>query len=239
MLDEKQVYEFDEFRLDLRKRQLICNDEVVPLYSKAFDLLAVLVKNSGRDLTKDELLDSVRPGQILEEANLSVTVSAVRKALREKASQPRYIVTIPGRGYRFVADFRDGRLEPEGLVVECETISQITVEEDEIPNEMIEAAKPIKLISDGQSTNFDVSESLSPDRSDLKSVAAFSLGSVFKSRLALVATSLTVLILAITAVFLIRRFQQVRVVTKRFANIKVSQVTNVGLLGTVAVSSDG
>ncbi|HXI62726.1 MAG TPA: transcriptional regulator, partial [Pyrinomonadaceae bacterium] len=128
--DSKQVYEFDEFRLDVMKRQLTREREVVPLYSKAFDLLLVLVQNSGRDLTKDELLESVWPGQMLEEANLTVNMSAVRKALGEKAARPRYIITIPGRGYRFVGNLGGSPDYEVGLVIESQTVAQITVDQE-------------------------------------------------------------------------------------------------------------
>src|SRR5437762_10376217 len=112
------------------RRQLLRQGEVVPLYSKAFDLLLVMVQNGGRDLTKDELLDTVWPGQMLEEANLTVNMSAVRKALGEKAARPRYIITIPGRGYRFVANLGGSGDYEVGLVIESETVAQITVDQE-------------------------------------------------------------------------------------------------------------
>src|SRR6266478_480676 len=112
------------------RRQLLRQGEVVPLYSKAFDLLLVLVKNRGRDLTKDELLESVWPGQMLEEANLTVNMSAVRKALGEKAAQPRYIITIPGRGYRFVANLGRPHNYEVGLVIQSESVAHITVDQE-------------------------------------------------------------------------------------------------------------
>ena len=127
---KKQVYEFGEFRLDVMKRLLTRAGDLVPLYSKAFDLLLVLVQNSGRDLSKDELLEAVWPGQILEEANLTVTMSVVRKALGEKASQPGFIVTIPGHGYRFVTDVEKGPADFDSLIIDSETFAQVTVEED-------------------------------------------------------------------------------------------------------------
>ena len=136
MLEQnRQVYEFDEFRLDAAKRQLSREGEVVPLYSKAFDLLLLLVQSAGRDLGKDEILKTIWPGQILEESNLTVNMSAVRRALGEKASQPRYLVTIPGRGYRFVGSVRDGDAAAQGLIVESQTISQIIVEEISEPED--------------------------------------------------------------------------------------------------------
>src|SRR5438067_1623054 len=124
------------------KRQLLREGEVVPLYSKAFDLLLVMVQNGGRDLTKDELLETVWPGQMLEEANLTVNMSAVRKALGEKAVRPRYIVNIPGRGYRFVADVREARDVPAAVIFETRTISQITVEQEET-NDGLDLARQI------------------------------------------------------------------------------------------------
>src|SRR6478735_2195901 len=82
--EKRQVYEFDEFRLDVAKRQLLREGEVVPLYSKAFDLLLLLVESRGRDLTKEDILERIWPGQILEESNLTVNISAVRRALGER-----------------------------------------------------------------------------------------------------------------------------------------------------------
>ncbi len=159
MIEERrQVYEFDEFRLDALKRQLTRGGEVVALYSKAFDLLLVLVQNGGRDLTKDELLELVWPGQILEESNLTVNMSAVRRALGEKAAQPRYIVTMPGRGYRFVADVHEGRAEPGGVIIESQTVSQITIrEETDDSNEAIEVARrPASLSARASSAEYIV-----------------------------------------------------------------------------------
>ena len=75
--EKRQVYEFDEFRVDAAKRQLLREGEVVPLYSKAFDLLLLLVQSGGRDLSKDQILETIWPGQILEESNLIVNISAM------------------------------------------------------------------------------------------------------------------------------------------------------------------
>jgi Tol biopolymer transport system component/DNA-binding winged helix-turn-helix (wHTH) protein len=128
-------YSFGDFELDPVMRRLLRSGEVVPLYSKAFDLLLALVENSGRDLSKDELLETVWPGQVLEESNLSVNMSAVRRALGETAAAPKYIVTIPGHGYRFVGPVTKSAREMMGVVIETETIAQIAIEEeaDELP----------------------------------------------------------------------------------------------------------
>jgi len=99
-------YQFDEFELDLPKRQLRRNGEFVDLKPKAFDLLLALFENQGKLLSKDELFDLVWKDQIVEESNLTVNMSLIRKALGEKAAHPRYIATISGEGYRFVGEVR-------------------------------------------------------------------------------------------------------------------------------------
>jgi len=96
-------WEFDGFTVMKAMRLLIARGTPVPLTSKAFDTLVVLVENSDRVVTKDELLRSVWPDVEVEEGNLTQQVFLIRKALGETAQQPRYIVTIPGHGYRFTA----------------------------------------------------------------------------------------------------------------------------------------
>ena len=111
----RQFYAFGPFRLDVVKRRLLHNDVPVTLPSKAFEMLLALIEQRGRVLDKEELLRRVWPDQIVEEANLTVNMSALRKALGERASEHQYILTIPGRGYRFVAEVRevqDTRAEP-------------------------------------------------------------------------------------------------------------------------------
>lgn len=96
-------YEFDPFRIDAARRLLLRGGEVVPLAPKVFDTLLALVESGGRELSKDELMKRVWPDSFVEEGNLTLNVSTLRKALGEKPGHHQYIVTIPGRGYRFVA----------------------------------------------------------------------------------------------------------------------------------------
>ena len=84
-------------------RLLLSDGTPVPLTSKAFDTLVVLIANRDRVVTKDELLRSVWPDVVVEEGNLTQQIFLLRKALGESAQQPRYIVTVPGHGYRFTA----------------------------------------------------------------------------------------------------------------------------------------
>lgn len=214
MIDEaRQSYQFDEFRLDVRKRQLTRNGEVVPLYSKAFDLLLVMARNNGRDLTKDELLEAVWPGQTLEEANLTVNMSAVRKALGEKAAQPHYIINIPGRGYRFVADLATAE-RPDGIVIETQTVSQITIEQEtENHNEALKAGTAPALLTTRRH--------------------------LLRWPLILGALGFAVLAVAVGSVFVVRRIRSGRTVAARFQQIKLRQLTNDGGVVVAAISPDG
>jgi DNA-binding winged helix-turn-helix (wHTH) protein/Tol biopolymer transport system component len=99
-------WEFDGFTIQPEMRLLLSGRVAIPLTGKAFDTLMVLVANRDRVVTKDELLRAVWPDVVVEEGNLTQQVFLLRKALGESAQQPRYILTIPGHGYRFTADVR-------------------------------------------------------------------------------------------------------------------------------------
>ena len=99
-------YEFGPFRVDTRERQLMRNGEVVPLRPKVFDILLMLVQNSGHILTKDDVMNHVWADTAVEEGNISRTISTLRNALGERPHEHQYIETIPWRGYRFVANVK-------------------------------------------------------------------------------------------------------------------------------------
>jgi DNA-binding winged helix-turn-helix (wHTH) protein len=136
-------YKFDNFELDLPKRRLLRDGKVIALNPKAFDLLAVLVEHNGELLTKDDLFRLVWDEQIVEESNLTVNMSAIRRALGEKASEPRYITTVSGRGSYFTADLENTAIEnrqgkEEDLIVESHSISRIVIEQENDESEEIE-----------------------------------------------------------------------------------------------------
>jgi DNA-binding winged helix-turn-helix (wHTH) protein/TolB-like protein len=120
-------YRFGEFELDESVRSLTRSGERVALSAKAFDLLVELVKRRGSVATKNELLESVWPNQFVEENNLSVQISALRKLLGEGNGGRRFIETVPGRGYVFVAPVEG----PSGnVVIEQRTYERIVVEDE-------------------------------------------------------------------------------------------------------------
>ena len=100
--ETKDFYDFGPFRADIVRRLLIRDGQPVPLTSKAFETLEVLLRHRDRVLEKEELLKAIWPDSFVEEANLVQNVSTLRKALCELPGEHRYIATVPGRGYRFV-----------------------------------------------------------------------------------------------------------------------------------------
>jgi predicted ATPase/DNA-binding winged helix-turn-helix (wHTH) protein len=93
---------FGRFRLDLARRELRRDEAPVRLGNRALDILCELVSAQGGVVTKDELMARVWAGVVVEENNLQVHISALRRALEEGWDGKRWIVTIPGRGYRFL-----------------------------------------------------------------------------------------------------------------------------------------
>jgi DNA-binding winged helix-turn-helix (wHTH) protein len=99
-------FEFGPFQLDLNDRLLTRDGEVISLRPKATEILVRLVMNAGQLIKKDQLLKEVWPDTFVEESNLSQTIFTLRKALGDDRSEPRYIETVPRRGYRFIAEVR-------------------------------------------------------------------------------------------------------------------------------------
>src|SRR5688572_24438345 len=99
-------YRFGRFELRPGSRQLLQDGKALAIGSRAFDLLLCLVERRDRVVTKEEMLATAWPGMIVEENNLTVQVSALRKMLGADA-----LATVPGRGYRFAAPLDAGRPE--------------------------------------------------------------------------------------------------------------------------------
>ena len=97
------VYEFGPFRIDAQRRILLRGDEPIPLAPKVFETLLVLVRSDGQVLKKSELIEAIWPDTFVEESNLAQHIFLLRKILGEEKNEHRFIVTVPGAGYRFVA----------------------------------------------------------------------------------------------------------------------------------------
>ncbi len=115
------IYVFEDYRLDT-SRKLLCrnsNDEKILLTNKAYEVLEFLVENSGTLLTKNELMSKIWENSFVEEANVTQTISVLRKKLGETPKQHRFIVTESGKGYRFVAEVKE-IVESESKKIETE-----------------------------------------------------------------------------------------------------------------------
>src|SRR5690348_16648803 len=97
------VYRFGHFVLNPTLRVLYRDGEPVHITAKSFETLLVLIRRRGQVMNKDELMAALWPDTVVEEANLAQSVSTLRKALGDNPAEHRYIATIPGRGYSFVA----------------------------------------------------------------------------------------------------------------------------------------
>src|SRR5512143_638812 len=100
------VYAFGEFTLDVESRTLRRDSDNVQLPSRAFDALVYLVEHRDRLVQKNELVDAVWHDVVVTDDSLIHAISVLRRALADDANKPRYVQTLPRRGYRFVAAVR-------------------------------------------------------------------------------------------------------------------------------------
>jgi DNA-binding winged helix-turn-helix (wHTH) protein len=101
--DHDCAVSFGPFSLLATQRLLLAGDKAVHLGSRALDLLIALIARRGELVSKEELMAQVWPNTYVEEANLTVHIAALRRALGDGQNGYRYIINIPGRGYRFIA----------------------------------------------------------------------------------------------------------------------------------------
>src|SRR5262252_6495462 len=97
---ENEEISFGRFRLDLRRPELRRDGQPVRIHRRALGILRALAEAKGEIVSKDELMARLWPGRVVEEGNLHVHVSALRKSLDEHGEGHNFVVTVPGRGYR-------------------------------------------------------------------------------------------------------------------------------------------
>ena len=134
----KVLYQFGPFWVDPDKQILLRDNEPVAVTPKVFETLLILVRHSREVVSKDELMKALWPDAFVEEANLSQNIFMLRKALGDTPEDRRYIVTLPGRGYRFAAEVRTVTPDGEDLVIESRSRSQMVIEQtDSAPSEIL------------------------------------------------------------------------------------------------------
>ena len=104
-------YVFGPYRLDPSRRALEVSGAPVPLSSRAFDILQILIEAHARVVTREELMAQVWPGVNVEPSNLTVQMSTLRRALGDTGEEAKFIATVPGRGYRFIGRLDEGASE--------------------------------------------------------------------------------------------------------------------------------
>ena len=135
----KHLLEFGSFRIDLEQRLLLRDQQPVPISPKAFDLLLALTERGGQVVPKDDLMKILWPDTFVEESNLGQHVFQLRKALGERPQDHMYIITVPGRGYRFAQQVRpvpeeepagpgEERKSEEQIVVATRSLSRVVIE---------------------------------------------------------------------------------------------------------------
>ena len=212
----KKTFEFGPYRLDTSERVLLRDGRPVPLTLKAFEVLLMLVENSGHIVAKDELINRVWPDSFVEEGNLKVTVSMLRKALDDNHNGNRYIETVPRRGYRFVAEVQEITTELVNFFMHERTRETLTI--DEV-------------------AGYDLTEPQRPRKNE---------GLLHKARqhkLVLAVIGVLALALSTAIVFLSVKYIRPRLIARKsappFSNYRITPLTTSGRSGEAAISPDG
>lgn len=138
------VYKFGEFRIEAGKRLLLRGGALVALTPKAFDTLLHLIQNRQRVVEKDELMQAIWPDTSVEENNLNQNISTLRRVLGESRGENRYIATIPGKGYRFIADVEGGGAPPGPVQAAPERVTLAV-----LPFENLSSDREREYLADG------------------------------------------------------------------------------------------
>jgi len=141
-------YEFSGFRLEGSQRRLLYNGQPVPLKPKILDLLIYLVEMRGQLVVKDDLMREVWPDTIVEENNITVSMSILRKTLNDRIDQ-QFIETVPRRGYRFIGEVTEVPLEP--IISGSGSLTWPTP----VPEELIDSLAVIPMESPGDDPNVE------------------------------------------------------------------------------------
>ncbi len=125
------IYDFGGYQVDPVVRRVYSGSETLPLTPKAFDTLLILIANRGKVVLKAELIDRLWPDIAVEENNLTQQIATLRRCFGERAGDHRYIVTVPGKGYSFVAPVNEVANDKE---TSCDPIGQPRSPKEGSPN---------------------------------------------------------------------------------------------------------
>lgn len=232
-MDEQKIryYDFGDFRLDVKRRDLTKNGEKISLTGRNFDLLLVLAQSGGRILDHEELLDKVWGETFVEQSNLKKGISSLRQILGEKPNESLYIKTIPRRGYSFVAEVGTG-FDDSGFFNAGETAAPQT-ETNGHPEKASEIAEEIEKSIEPAPLKEEISLPTEP--------VPFQARPNFFSKYKLpflVAASVLLLSVLIFGIWQMRR-GSVSAQDFRLENLKIQKMTTGGNVVEAAISPDG
>lgn len=216
------VYEFGPFHLDATRRVLLKEGEPLKLFPKEFDTLLALVEHSGELLEKEDLMHQVWQDAIVEESNLTTNISHLRKLLGESRDRHDYIVTVPGRGYRFVAGVTQAFDE---VIVRERT--RVTVEEEVSETE----DAPMRAVERSAT-----GATLSPRHAEMSAAQRDRLGGRY---FLLTAAAVVLVTAAFVSYRLIRQSVSNNAAAAPFSRIELTRLTNSGRATLAAISPDG
>jgi Tol biopolymer transport system component/DNA-binding winged helix-turn-helix (wHTH) protein len=229
-------YRFGSFELDPVRRTLSRGGKAIALKPKVFETLRVLVQNSGRVMDKNELMQQVWPDSVVEEVNLAHNISVIRKALGQRSDENKFIITVPGRGYGFVADVaeiqRNGQL-PSAAVSEYElTRARVVIEEE---TDERDVANALETYTDATS---DGKQGVTPRP------LSVSAALILRRRRSGILTASLIVSLLIAGAFLIWRYYSQRTNPDHpaeipFAETTIKQLTTKGSVRWAVLSRDG
>lgn len=225
---DKFCYRFDEFELDTRRRVVKRSGVPVILKPKAVDVLIALVESRGRPISKTDLLDKVWNDRYVEEKNLSVQVAALRKALGEGKGDNRFIATVPGTGYAFVANVMAETAN--GSEASTEAYRRIVIEEEYAETTDIPELAAAKTAIDQSRMAVGVAAS------------GRGIAGAKRSRLSTASVTLILTVLAGVGGFTIWRFRSSLMTapqTLAAPGAKIRQLTTNGRVLLASISPDG
>lgn len=230
------LYRFDNFIVDVKNQRLLRDGELVPLAAKTFEILLVLVENNGHTLEKSDLLNRIWPETFVEEINLNVHISNLRKALGESAAHHQYIKTVPKKGYCFTAPVEEIESDRDILLREFEALPQSDIQIDEPSSEDLpESPIDTQTIPEIESLKEPANEEIPTPQTTIQSQSVTQERNKW-----LVVTALVIIALTVSSMyFYIRHKELLPVSALPFQKISKHKLTAYGKNMLPTLSPDG
>ena len=227
----QRFYEFDVFLLDAHERLLFRDGEPLDLTPKVFDILLELVQRPGRVVEKKELMEKVWPDSFVEESNLTQHISTLRKKLAQHSDRERYIMTVPGRGYRFLPSVKEWN--DDALVTVHERIrARIVVGEE------ADAGQSGRLVN-GEDGSFAIAQKPHAEIVATHPPSALSLPAAATSVWTRQRAWIPIIVIALGLVIAFAFFKLFSTKSPAFEKIKLTRFTTTGKAARAAISPDG